>query len=614
MMSKISSCAKLALPESHAKKLRPIKPHPSTDCRESPRPTAPPNKHGREGRNISGEECSSCPEDRKTLLNFTVSSKKSNCEASSVTFRHGSQPSSALQTHFKESQNATAEENSFGRRVIVETIKKPSIPDNKEDGRKRYGITLEVKVEIINRVNSGEKRIDVANDYGINSSTVKSILKKSDVYLKCWKNGEFRQESKRLRGALREDLDDVIHYWYTQVKGDDFPVSRALLCSKAMVFAKKLGYHDFKASNGWLSRFKKRRGISLANPPKELASETQNSLTPGLSNFLWDSCNIFTVQETALLYKALPTHPICQDKCDKNANSAQRFSLLLCTNMSATEKLPLLVVGNIPRKNFKILVKNSPVQYIQHGNSWLTKESVFSWLLDFDNWLLEQGRKISLLLSKSSGLWSLPNISLTSITFQTVPLGFGDTILGSFKLNYRQSLLSEYNKCKARLNQPHGQHEPRFSLDCYVNLMSRAWQEVSESDVRSCFQRAGMGRPQISEHFRDLHLKAQPELLQEYKNNYPAISSMLSFKEYIHLDDCLAVSDEHSLDCVIAKVINSNGPAKETLDCLPLSEQQQECPLTQQLEVLEEYVKAHPENLEMNAIFAHFKLLIKKIL
>ena len=59
------------------------------------------------------------------------------------------------------------------------------------------------------------------------------------------------------------------------------------------------------------------------------------------------------------------------DRCIGGKKSKERMTVLVCANMSGTEKLPLLVIGKSakPRcfKNYKV-----PVDYEANKKAWMT--------------------------------------------------------------------------------------------------------------------------------------------------------------------------------------------------------------------------------------------------
>ncbi|GFW89173.1 uncharacterized protein TNCV_2686061 [Trichonephila clavipes] len=96
----------------------------------------------------------------------------------------------------------------------------------------------------------------------------------------------------------------------SQCRGQNIPMGVCLLKKKAKAFAKELGI-EFSASEGWLTNFKKRNGISLqkmcgesSNVDINVCSKWQNSLPDLIKEY--EPRNIFNTDETGLSFKCLP--------------------------------------------------------------------------------------------------------------------------------------------------------------------------------------------------------------------------------------------------------------------------------------------------------------------
>ena len=92
----------------------------------------------------------------------------------------------------------------------------------------------------------------------IGKSTIGDILKASKRWLTI---PEDCVEFTRARHARHEQLEEAVFSWLTYMTSHQATVSDEMLVEKAREFGEQLGITNFAYSNGWLGRFKKRRGI-----------------------------------------------------------------------------------------------------------------------------------------------------------------------------------------------------------------------------------------------------------------------------------------------------------------------------------------------------------------
>ena len=111
-------------------------------------------------------------------------------------------------------------------------------------------------------------------------------------------------------------------------------------------------FRNFKASNGWLEKFKNRHGIVFRALCGESASvdsttveEWKNRLPTLLHSYSMD--NVYNADETGLFFRLLPERSmvLSKDLCEGGKRSKERYTVLLCTDWSGTHKLKPLVIG-----------------------------------------------------------------------------------------------------------------------------------------------------------------------------------------------------------------------------------------------------------------------------
>jgi hypothetical protein len=102
--------------------------------------------------------------------------------------------------------------------------------------KQRKVITLQEKKTIIERVQNGEKQIDLAKEYGVNKSTVGTIWSSRDKILDAVKTsatGALKIYNKKQRHPAMDEMEKLLIIWIEgmQMRGD--PVSGDHICTKA---------------------------------------------------------------------------------------------------------------------------------------------------------------------------------------------------------------------------------------------------------------------------------------------------------------------------------------------------------------------------------------------
>lgn len=67
---------------------------------------------------------------------------------------------------------------------------------------------------------------------------------------------------KHHRSAHYADMESPIFTRFTNARAQNIPISEAKLKTKVRQFGEEMGITEFSYSNGWLTRFKSRHGIS----------------------------------------------------------------------------------------------------------------------------------------------------------------------------------------------------------------------------------------------------------------------------------------------------------------------------------------------------------------
>ena len=159
------------------------------------------------------------------------------------------------------------------------------------------------------------------------------------------------------------------------------PVNCRILCQKAESLAQQAGNHDFRATEGWFSRWKKRHDLVFTQLKGEAADADANSAKnfrkTELQDILkaYDKKDILNADETGVYFRAMPDSTYILKELKKQnkgfKTAKDRVTLLVCCNM-AGERESILLIGK--SKNPKCLkhAKKLPLDYNFSSNAWMT--------------------------------------------------------------------------------------------------------------------------------------------------------------------------------------------------------------------------------------------------
>ena len=309
--------------------------------------------------------------------------------------------------------------------------------------------------------------------------------------------------------------------------------------------ATKLGLDDFKASDGWLSKFKLRHKIKgeilhgesgsvdvqIVDRWKQIHTDLINS---------YDAKNIFNVDETGLMWRCTPNKTlIFENEMPKGLKkSKERLTIMLCCSSSG-EKLKPVVIGK--SKNLRSFRnKFLPVEYDGNKSSWMTSSLFSTWLLKLDEKMKEDKRKILLLLDNAPV--HPIDIQLTNLrllffpknsTSVIQPLDQG--IIRSFKCHYRFKLMTYLLSFK-ELDEMNSQNK-KFDLYDAIQWISQSWNAITTETISNCFKHAN-----FSEKIT-IELNSQSSREEMYLNKL-ATESKITGEEFISFDNNLETSEE----------------------------------------------------------------------
>lgn len=275
-----------------------------------------------------------------------------------------------------------------------------------EKKRKKVVMSVEKKYAAIQRLDAGEAAVVIAADLGVGKSTVTG-WKKNRAEIQRWCSthaGPSREQMvkrKSMKKSEHEDISEALFIWFMQRRRQGIPLSGPILREKALYFYKKLEQQPerdeekFTASDGWLSRWKRRYNIRELNICGEkLSAESQKEelqkfklkfhaimQTRGLT-----AEQVYNCDETGLNFRMLPSKTLVS-KQEKSAprfkKRKERVTVMACSNALGNHKMELVVIGKSknPRafKNIRKQKSSLPVYYTNQRSAWMNAQIFKQW-------------------------------------------------------------------------------------------------------------------------------------------------------------------------------------------------------------------------------------------
>ena len=183
------------------------------------------------------------------------------------------------------------------------------------------------------------------------------------------------------------------------------PVNGIIIKEKPLSLAKSLELTNFRASDGWLDKWKQRHNVTFkavsgegnAVTPEMTASWSETYLPTILSKY--ELKDIYNADEFGLFYQALPDRSLYYkgERCNGGKHSKVRLTGLVAGNATG-EKLPLFVIGKYAKPRCFSGVKSLPCRYGSQKKSWMNGDLFTEWVQELDRKYAAQDRKIALIV------------------------------------------------------------------------------------------------------------------------------------------------------------------------------------------------------------------------
>ncbi|CAC5399120.1 Receptor-type tyrosine-protein phosphatase T,Tyrosine-protein phosphatase non-receptor type 22,Receptor-type tyrosine-protein phosphatase kappa,Receptor-type tyrosine-protein phosphatase F,Tyrosine-protein phosphatase 99A,Tyrosine-protein phosphatase Lar,Receptor-type tyrosine-protein phosphatase alpha,Receptor-type tyrosine-protein phosphatase epsilon,Receptor-type tyrosine-protein phosphatase gamma,Receptor-type tyrosine-protein phosphatase N2,Receptor-type tyrosine-protein phosphatase U,Receptor-type ty len=389
--------------------------------------------------------------------------------------------------------------------------------------------SIEDKYQAILEVERASKpKSEIARNFGVPSNTLSTWIKNANKIKEAYQQSSFAPERKRMRTATYENVEHALLKWFTSVRDQNLPISGPMLTTKAEEFAKRLDHPEFKCSNGWLDRFKDRHNITFKKICGEAKSVDVNS----------EAMNDW---KKTLEFKGID--------CSGGKRSKERLTVMVCTNMSGSKKVEILVIGKSVNPRCFKNVKTLPTQYEANKKAWMTSEIFINWINKLDKKFLRQQRKVAMIVDNCP---AHPHVK----GLKSIKLVFLPPNTTKSKVHYRKRVLMKQIAC--------AESKTKFSLTVLdaLRFLQRAWFSVTATTISNCFRRAGFS-VDIESGVSD----QQEEEEDDDDDDIPlARLAGINFTEYANIDNDIPTTEPLTDDDIINEITSSMKETEEDSD------------------------------------------------
>ena len=105
---------------------------------------------------------------------------------------------------------------------------------------------------------------ELKDKFQVSLGSFSNILKRKQEYLEDYESNQNKKFKRKLKDELGQTINDAVYQWFVAQRSKKIPVSGPILQEYAKKVAIEInGTSSFKASNGWLERFRARHNIQF---------------------------------------------------------------------------------------------------------------------------------------------------------------------------------------------------------------------------------------------------------------------------------------------------------------------------------------------------------------
>ncbi|XP_043258962.1 jerky protein homolog-like [Colletes gigas] len=382
---------------------------------------------------------------------------------------------------------------------------------NSNENYRKSALSVEQRFEIVQQLDGGAPITRVAAKYDVHPATVRRIRRNAATVCQLVEQGAEMRKRKNLRKPANEELDIRLYAWFLEQRALGDPITDLILLEKAIELNKEFGGPStFKASRGWLWNFKNRHGIRLSNFSSERgeASTTvaQQSFVEEFTRRLVQERieykNIYNMEETGLVWKALPTRTAIQGEKEVEGTklTKDRVTVGFCVNATGSHKLAPLFIHKFKNpRAFKHCKDRLPVIFKSQPRVWMDQEIFGDWYQNHFKPAVREHQTMTgsygkiILLLDNYREYNLPKEFLQDDDFEIIflpaniapllqPMNQG--VIEETKRSYRRKMLHRIMNFPGGVQQFYSDYDLK---DC-IDLLHEAWTEISATNIQNTWK------------------------------------------------------------------------------------------------------------------------------
>ena len=128
--------------------------------------------------------------------------------------------------------------------------------------RTQNDLDLDAKVNLIRDKERGLLHRELKDKFQVSVGAITNILKRQHEYTSDDESNMHKKVKRKFHNDLSQTINDTVYEWFVLQRAKKIPVSGPILQAYAKNVAQELGDSSgFRASNGWLERFRSRYNV-----------------------------------------------------------------------------------------------------------------------------------------------------------------------------------------------------------------------------------------------------------------------------------------------------------------------------------------------------------------